>query len=103
MFDFHLHSSLSYDSQASAQDMVAAAQRAGLREICFTEHRDYLHCQPRESTTYRLEDYHRVLDALEAARSGWQEANEKLRRMRHLGNGSRFERGQWHESGFSGF
>lgn len=65
MFDFHLHSSLSYDSQASAQDMVAAAQKAGLREICFTEHRDYLHCQPRESTTYRLEDYHRVLDTLE--------------------------------------
>lgn len=38
-----------------------------------------------------------------AAHCGWQEAKEKLRRMQHLGDCIRFERGQWHESGFSGF
>ena len=41
MFDYHLHSNVSFDSKSTAADMVAAAERAGLKEICFTDHYDF--------------------------------------------------------------
>ena len=41
MFDFHMHSNLSFDSLAEAADMVKAAEENGLCEICFTDHFDY--------------------------------------------------------------
>lgn len=41
MFDFHLHTKVSFDGIGRAEDMVAAAARAGLKAICFTDHLDY--------------------------------------------------------------
>lgn len=41
MFDFHMHSRVSFDGKADAKDMAQAALQAGLREICFTDHLDY--------------------------------------------------------------
>ena len=41
MFDFHMHSHVSFDSQELPRNMVAAAEAAGLKEICFTDHIDY--------------------------------------------------------------
>ena len=41
MFDYHLHSDVSFDSKESAERMVRAAASAGLKEICFTDHLDY--------------------------------------------------------------
>ena len=40
MFDFHMHSTVSFDAKDTAKDMVAAAERKGLAEICFTDHID---------------------------------------------------------------
>ena len=40
MFDYHLHSSLSFDSTQSMEELVKAAEIAGLQEICITEHMD---------------------------------------------------------------
>ncbi|MCD7755258.1 MAG: histidinol-phosphatase HisJ family protein [Firmicutes bacterium] len=40
MFDFHMHSTISFDGQGSPEAMAAAAAQAGLREICFTDHVD---------------------------------------------------------------
>ena len=57
MFDYHLHSAVSYDGRGIPEEMIAAARSAGLKEICFTEHLDYLHCVPRTQTTYTLEAY----------------------------------------------
>lgn len=49
MFDFHLHSRVSYDADSDPLTMARAAQAAGLREICFTDHIDYcLGQDPRE-------------------------------------------------------
>lgn len=39
--DYHLHSSMSNDSQTPMEDMVRRAVSLGLDEICFTEHTDY--------------------------------------------------------------
>lgn len=41
MFDFHMHSKVSFDGKSTAAEMVQAAAAAGLKEICFTDHLDY--------------------------------------------------------------
>lgn len=41
MFDFHLHTKLSFDSETEPNNIVRAAEDAGLREICFTDHYDH--------------------------------------------------------------
>lgn len=40
--DYHTHTHLSPDSEAAAIDMAKAAQAAGLMELCFTDHVDFL-------------------------------------------------------------
>lgn len=40
--DCHTHTHLSPDSEAAAIDMAKAAQAAGLSELCFTDHVDFL-------------------------------------------------------------
>ena len=62
MFDFHMHSNVSFDGKASARDMALAARDHGMQEICFTDHRDYI---PGMDTVFSLEDYHRAYDGLE--------------------------------------
>lgn len=41
MFDFHMHTRVSFDGHDSGLDMAKAAVNAGLKEICFTDHLDY--------------------------------------------------------------
>ena len=40
MFDFHMHSLVSFDGHADARSMAQAAADRGLKEICFTDHID---------------------------------------------------------------
>ncbi len=41
MFDYHLHSRVSFDGHDSGLDIARTAKAAGLKEICFTDHLDY--------------------------------------------------------------
>ncbi len=41
MFDYHIHSRVSFDGHNTGLEMALAAKAAGLREICFTDHIDY--------------------------------------------------------------
>ena len=41
MFDYHIHSRVSFDGHDTGFDLAMAARNAGLREICFTDHVDY--------------------------------------------------------------
>ncbi len=41
MYDYHVHSEYSHDSLADPREMIKRAARAGLQEICFTEHVEY--------------------------------------------------------------
>ena len=41
MFDFHMHTRVSFDGHDTGLAMAQAAQAAGLKEICFTDHLDY--------------------------------------------------------------
>ena len=41
MFDYHMHSRVSFDGHDTGEAMAKAALDAGLKEICFTDHLDY--------------------------------------------------------------
>ena len=41
MFDYHMHSTVSFDAKDSGLAIALAARDKGLREICFTDHIDY--------------------------------------------------------------
>ena len=41
MFDFHMHSRVSFDGHDTGLDLALAAKARGLKEICFTDHMDY--------------------------------------------------------------
>ena len=41
MFDFHMHSRVSFDAHETGEAMAKAARKAALKEICFTDHLDY--------------------------------------------------------------
>lgn len=41
MFDYHLHSRVSFDGHDTGLDLAQKAKEMGLREICFTDHLDY--------------------------------------------------------------
>lgn len=64
MFDFHIHSSLSFDSQTDAKKIAQAAAKKGLREICFTDHWDHLPCPNDAHSLFSLEDYSSTYDSL---------------------------------------
>ena len=38
MYDYHLHSSFSFDGKDTPRDFAVAAQKNGIKEICFCEH-----------------------------------------------------------------
>lgn len=41
MFDFHMHSRVSFDGHDTGEALAKAALEKGLKEICFTDHLDY--------------------------------------------------------------
>lgn len=64
MFDFHLHSGVSFDSEESAEKIVAAAVKAGMKEICFTDHLDYEEVPTGIKVWFETEDYNAAYDQL---------------------------------------
>ncbi len=64
MFDFHIHTTVSFDGHDDALTMALAAKSAGLREICFTDHVDD---DPKGITTqcFDVKDYAEAYDGLE--------------------------------------
>lgn len=67
MFDYHVHSDCSFDSFETMGATCAAAVRAGVTEIAFTEHVDF--SPDDQSTGYYDADRYRA--ALAAARAEW--------------------------------
>ncbi len=64
MFDYHMHSRVSFDGHDTGLQMAQAAKAAGLKEICFTDHLDYVR-KGEQTYLFRLEDYNREYDGLE--------------------------------------
>ncbi len=64
MFDFHIHSNVSFDSTAPAADILSAAEKNGLREICFTDHYDYNDDPAAPPNLFTVEQYAAAYDGL---------------------------------------
>ena len=50
--DYHTHSSMSFDGHAPMAYIAAAAERAGLDELCITDHCDFLDEHGRPNRAY---------------------------------------------------
>lgn len=73
MFDFHIHSKVSFDSTEEPFEIVKSAEKIGLKEICFTDHYDF----------NSEKDGHHDLFAIEAYNEAYSELfseNLKIRR-----------------------
>ena len=64
MFDYHIHSSVSFDSESSAYDIVLAAKAKGLKEICFTDHFDHNSDKEKTHNTIDIAKYNEAYDGL---------------------------------------
>ena len=65
MFDFHIHSRVSFDGHDTGLQLALAARDKGLKEICFTDHMDYEPLAGVQTLLYDLEEYSREYDGLE--------------------------------------
>lgn len=68
MFDFHMHSGVSFDTQSDPREMLRAAEERGLREICFTDHYDYKYLPEENHDLFTLEEYANAYDGLTSHR-----------------------------------
>ncbi len=64
MFDFHIHTTVSFDGYGTPQEMVSRAETLGLWEICFTDHVDDVPQMPEEHFAFDLEEYAQAYDGL---------------------------------------
>ena len=62
MFDYHMHSKVSFDGKNTALEMALAARDKGLKEICFTDHIDYT---PEMNMVFDTAAYNAAYDDLE--------------------------------------
>ena len=65
MFDFHMHTLVSFDGHDTGEAMAAAAARRGLKEICFTDHLDYDPLGKMGVLAFDTEVYNAAYDRLE--------------------------------------
>ena len=64
MFDFHMHSRVSFDTDEIPEEMIRAAEKMGLREVCFTDHLDYT---PEMDMVFDTADYAANYDHLQSS------------------------------------
>ena len=62
MYDYHMHSRVSFDAKDSGLDMALAAAARGVKEICFTDHIDYT---PEMDMVFDTAVYNAAYDNLE--------------------------------------
>ena len=65
MFDFHMHSVVSFDGHDTGLTMALAAKERGLKEICFTDHLDYEADVPVQTMVFDTDKYNAEYDHLE--------------------------------------
>ena len=65
MYDYHMHSRVSFDGQDTGLSMARAAAEAGLAEICFTDHIDYDPFGTMGNMAFDTAAYNAEYDALE--------------------------------------
>ena len=66
MFDYHMHSNVSFDGHDTPEAMVKAALNMGLKEICFTDHIDHEVGVEKEIMVFDQDVYDSAYDCLRA-------------------------------------
>ena len=64
MFDYHMHTTVSFDGHDTGEALARTAAARGLKEICFTDHLDYGPPDDPRILTFTTEDYNRAYDNL---------------------------------------
>ena len=64
MFDYHMHSKVSFDGKETPEVMLCAAENAGLKEICFTDHIDFDPMAQVQVMLFDTKDYNAAYDHL---------------------------------------
>ena len=64
MFDFHMHSNVSFDAKGTARGMAERAVALGLKEICFTDHMEYLVDSEDQPWAFDWDTYSKAYDEL---------------------------------------
>lgn len=65
MFDYHMHSVVSFDGHNTGMELAAAARERGLKEICFTDHVDFVPRAPVQTMVFDVRRYNQEYDFLE--------------------------------------
>ena len=65
MFDYHMHTVVSFDGKQRGEDAVKTALARGLKEICFTDHLDYDPLGKMGILAFDTEVYNKEYDHLE--------------------------------------
>ena len=65
MFDYHMHSVVSFDGHDSGLTLAQAAADRGLKEICFTDHVDFDPLAPVQTMMFDVGAYNREYEGLE--------------------------------------
>ena len=73
MFDYHMHTRVSFDAHETGEAMAKAALAKGLKEICFTDHVDYdplgkMGCMAFDTAAYNAEYDHLEVSGLKIRR-----------------------------------
>ena len=80
--DYHSHSLVSFDGEASMSAMARAALDAGLNELCITDHCDFL---DQDGIPVRTYDWDKALDQFDEAEFFQYRDNFALRLGLELG------------------
>ena len=65
MFDYHMHSRVSFDGKSDALEMALTAKERGLKEICFTDHIDHEINVEKEIMVFDQQVYNTTYNNLE--------------------------------------
>jgi len=64
MFDYHMHTLVSFDGKETAEAMLTAAEKAGLKGMCFTDHIDFDPRAKTQTMLFETKDYNAAYDHL---------------------------------------
>jgi histidinol-phosphatase (PHP family) len=70
LWDTHMHTHFSTDSQADTREMVQASIRAGVDGVCFTDHLDLDYSSSQEEFMLDIPGYFREMQAIQKHYSG---------------------------------
>lgn len=64
MYDYHMHSAFSSDTDVPMEAMIQSAIRKGVKEICFTDHIDYDYASPEIAFEFDTQVYQEEIEGL---------------------------------------